>query len=48
MPLLKGHSKTTIHSNVKELVASGYPAKQAVAIALHKAGVKRRKRPYAK
>lgn len=48
MPLLKGKGKQTIHKNVKELVASGYPQKQAVAIALHKAGVKRRKSSYAK
>jgi hypothetical protein len=34
MPLLKGKSKTTIGSNISELVHSGRPQEQAVAIAL--------------
>ena len=33
MPLKKGRSKKTISSNVGELVRSGRPVKQAVAIA---------------
>ena len=31
MPLTKGKSKGTVKKNIKEMVASGRPAKQAVA-----------------
>ena len=34
MPLKKGKSKAVVSSNVSELVRSGRPQKQAVAIAL--------------
>lgn len=37
MPLKKGKSKDTISSNVKEMIESGYPQKQAVAASLNKA-----------
>ena len=43
MPLLKGTSKATISSNVGELVSSGYPTRQAVAIAYNKAGKGKKK-----
>ena len=38
MPLRAGHSDKQISANIKELVKSGYPQKQAVAIAMEKAG----------
>jgi hypothetical protein len=34
MPLLSGSSRDTISHNIRELVGSGRPQKQAVAIAL--------------
>lgn len=37
MPLLKGSSREIISANISELVHSGYPQKQAVAIALRSA-----------
>lgn len=44
MPLKKGSSGKTISANVKELMGSGRPQRQAVAIALDKAGKGRRDR----
>ena len=38
MPIKKGSSKPVVSGNIRELVSSGYPGKQAVAIALQKAG----------
>lgn len=37
MPLEKGKSKAVIGENIKEMKASGYPQKQAVAASLNQA-----------
>jgi len=37
MPLVKGKSKQTISHNVKEMIQSGHPKRQAVAAALNTA-----------
>ena len=44
-PLQPGRSKEVIHNNIKELIHSKYPQKQAVAIALSNArkGKKKKK-----
>jgi len=38
MPLKRGRSAKVVSANVRELRRAGYPQRQAVAIALHKAG----------
>lgn len=43
MPLKKGSSKKTIAANIRTEMHAGKPQKQAVAIAMRKAGKSRRK-----
>jgi hypothetical protein len=38
MPLKRGSSKATVSANIRTEIATGRPQKQAVAIALSKAG----------
>ena len=44
MPLKSGKSKETVSKNIKEMMASGHPQKQAVAAALKKARESRGKK----
>ena len=44
MPLKKGKAKKTISANIRELRHSGRSQKQAVAIAMRQAGVKRKRK----
>jgi hypothetical protein len=44
MPLRKGKSKAAISSNIAELIRSGRPKKQAVAISMSKAGKSKKKK----
>lgn len=44
MPLAEGKDKKTISSNIAELIRSGYPSKQASAIAFSKSGESKAKK----
>lgn len=44
MPLKEGSDNKTVSKNISELRHSGYPQKQSIAIAMSKAGKKRKPR----
>lgn len=44
MPLKKGKSQKVVSHNIKKLMDEGRPQRQAVAIALSEAGLKRHKK----
>ena len=44
MPLKSGHSESAFKAIIRELIASGYKPKQAVAISYSKKGEKKKKK----
>lgn len=44
MPLKKGKNRKTIASNIRTEMRAGKPQKQAIAIAMHTAGKKKKSR----